>query len=210
MSWTLNGTPIVKGTLQHPAAGTWTARLETTHDEAPSGSALLELPGLSLQGAVVSSGVFGGRCTVRLVGGAGKLATRIPGQHFQQGATGRLVAESILGAAGEVLDTTSAGLDGPLSSYAYFAGPASRALGQLARVLGLDWWVTSAGLIRLGTLDYPAATPDGLVLDVLADRRVLIVAPEEAPAPNTTYQGVRVLAVDHAITGTRWRAEVRY
>lgn len=211
MSWTLNGLPVLSGTLQHPATGTWVARV-TVGGDLETGPASLALPGLSLAGTTFAGGAFGGRTVARLVGGAGQLATVIPGQHFQQGATGRLIAESIVTAAGEQLDPDSTGVDAPLSAWCYFKGSASKALDQLAQVLGCSWWVTPAGLVRLRVLEWPADDPDGAqVLDRRDDLRRLVVALLDSPVlPGTTYQGQQVLAVDHELSATRWRASVRW
>jgi len=220
MSWSLNGTPVPKAKLQHPATGTWTAVLQTLDDIAPSGAVTLALPGLSLRGVVAKrkdgtedAGVLGGRCTVRLVGGAGKLGATISGQHFRA-APGRLVAEHLLQAAGELLDPASdaSGLQTLLPHWAYFGGSCSAALEELSQALGCDWWITPEGLVHLGDLTWPATSPAGaLVLDARQDLRRLDVALEdEALMPRTTYEGHKIVTVDHVLTERTWRARARW
>lgn len=214
MSWSLGALPVSTGRFEHPAERNWSASLEVVADEPPSGALTLTLPGgLSLQGVVLEAGRWAQRVTVRLCGGAGKLADAIPGQHFLQ-AQGRLVAQSILSAAGEVLDPASdaPGLSSILPHWAYFAGPAGVALEQLCARLGCSWWMTTQGQIHLGVLTYPAAAPAGaLLMDTRQDlRRMTVALEDEALVPRTTYEGRAVLAVDHTLTPESWRAQVRY
>lgn len=212
MSWRAGMALVVQGELQHPAEGAWTALLQTLHDAAPSGAITLALPGLTLQGCVVGGEVYAGRCWLRLVGGRGKLGAEIPGQHFRL-ATARVIAEHLLLAAGEQLDpASSADLDQILEHWHYFGGRCAEALAELCRVIGCAWWATPAGLIFLGTRTWPTAAPAGaLVLDVRADvRRMGVALTDAALEPGTTYQGRQVLAVDHRLTPTTWRAQVRW
>jgi len=200
--------------LEFPDAGNWSFTGQVIADAAPSGAVALALPGLTLQGVVLEAGLTSQRVIVRACGGAGKLAATIPGQHFQAPAQGRLVAQSLLAAAGEVLDPASdaPGLSSILQHWAYFAGPAGVALEQLCARLGCSWWMTPQGQIRLGVLTYPAAAPAGaLLMDTRQDlRRMTVALEDEALVPRTTYEGRAVLAVDHTLTPESWRAQVRY
>lgn len=211
MTWSCAGAPVIRGRLSHPASGTWTARVQLLASTAPAGQVTLDLSGVSLAGTVVNASTVAQRTLAVLVGGRGKLATEIPGQHFL-GATARLVAQSILSAAGELLDPASDGLDGTLETWTYFAGPAGVAVAELARGLGLGWWITAAGQVRLGTLTYPAASvPDALLLDPREDQRSYLVALEQSPLlPRTTWQGRALVAVDHELSPRRWRAVARW
>jgi hypothetical protein len=213
LTWHLNELPIISARMEHPAVENWSCTCQVISDAAPTGAAVLTLPGLTLQGTVLDSGLTSQRVTVRLCGGAGKLATRIPGQHFA-GAQGRLVAQSILQAAGEVLDPASdaPGLDTVLPHWTYFAGPAGVPLAQLCTRLGCVWWMTAEGMVHLGVLVFPEAAPAAALLqDVRADLKRLSVALEdETIQPRTTYEGRKVLTVDHTLTPDFWRARVRY
>lgn len=213
MTWALNELPVISARMEHGAEGNWSCTCQVIADAAPTGAAVLTLPGLTLQGVVLEAGLTSQRVTVRLCGGAGKLAVRIPGQHFA-GAQGRLVAQSILQAAGEALDPASdaPGLDSLLPHWAYFAGPAGVPLAQLCARLGCSWWMTAEGQVHLGMLDFPEASPAGALLqDVRADlKRLAVALEEEALLPRTTYEGRKVLAVDHTLTPDFWRARARY
>lgn len=222
MSWTFADLPVGVARLEHTAERNWSFIGQVVSDEAPSGAVTLVLPGLTLRGVVLEAGLSSQRVTVRACGGVGTvldgqqlapLAAKIPGQHFQT-AQGRLVAQSILSAAGEALDSASdaPGLTTILPHWAYFAGPAALALEQLCARLGCTWWMTDEGQVHLGLLAFPAAAPAGAVLqDTRQDLRRLTVALEqEAVQPRTTYEGHGVLAVDHTLTPDTWRAQVRY
>lgn len=218
MSWILNRSSVIMGTLHHPAERNWSAQVQVI-DEVQVGTCTLQLPGLTLTGTIVEAGTFGGRTTAEIVGGAGKLAEIIDGQHFRQ-ATGRAIADVLLQAAGEQLDPASSatGLASVLQHWAYLTGPAGVALDRLCFALGCSWWMTAEGLVHLGELAYDTADPEGaLVLDVHADMRRLDVALEQAALlPRTSYSApapagtVQITAVDHAITPQAWRAHAWY
>jgi len=213
MSWLLDEEPVLSGMLTYPATGAWTARLVLAADEAPRGQAELQLGSLALVGSVAEAGVFGGRCTARLVAGLGHLQDQVAGQHYR-GASGRLIVQALLASVGETLDPESdpAPLSIVLGHWHHFGGTLTRALADLAAELRCAWWVTPAGLVRFGTPAYAAAEPEGAtVLDERSDRRTLVVALDEEPlVPGTTFQGRRIAAVDHEIGASRWRAMARW
>lgn len=215
MSWTLNGADVVEGKLQHTALGNWSASLQVVGTSAPTGRCTLALPGLTLHGYVMDGGAVAQRVNLTLAGGAGGLARglEVPGQHFQQ-ATGRQVAQSLLGALGEELDPASdaPGLDGQRAHRGYLQGPGPQSLDALCAELGCSWWMTPEGRVRLGAPTWAAADPaDALLQDQRGDALRLDVALTTAALlPGTTYQGQRVQAVDHSINADGWRARVRY
>lgn len=206
------GAAITSLQLSHPARGSWSATAQIDADTAPSGRVALELPGLTLQGDVVDAGIWSETCRVTLCGLLA-LVTEVPGQHYLT-PTGGLVAQQLCAAAGAELDPASdpAAVQQLLSAYQVRRGTLGAALDALCAALATDWTVTPEARVRLGLPTWPEAAPEGAVLlEEVAARRELRLALENAALlPGVTYQGRRIVAVDHLVQPAGWRAVARY
>jgi hypothetical protein len=212
MNWTLDGKNLIAGILHTPSVGPWVARLQSTHSEVPQGQVSLSLPGLTLQGTVVFAGIDVGRCHSVIVGGLDRFDRVVRGQHFQSGATARIIVQTLLSQTTMPLDPTSTALDRTMPTWAYLRSTIGHALTEICKYLGAQWWVTDEGLIKIGTIDWPDSDPPGLLVrEVQEERKMIVAYPLDAPLrPRTTFQGKRIIAVDQGFTAGQWIAKGHY
>lgn len=218
MTWTLGGLPLHSLRLTHPASGAWVADVSVA-SEVPvglTGPVPLVLPGLTLQGTVVSGGVSFRRQRVRVVGGNGRLGTEIPGQHFRL-AEVRTIASWLCSTAGEMLDAANSDvglLAWQLDHWQHHAGTAAQGLDLLAQQFDTQWRVSPQGQVILGDLlwrpDDAVELEADLLEEDLTNRVLTCVTTDVTIQPGTTFRGRRVLSVDHRADGSRWRSLVRW
>jgi hypothetical protein len=213
---TLNGRDVFAATLTVPRARAWrfdavvdaesveglTGQVELTLDEGRS----------SWKGTAVWSGENFGKVELRAVGGAGGLATVLPGQSYRQIAAGAVLAD-ILGAAGETLDTAStpAALDTLLPHWSRVAGPCCLQLEQLVVALGATWRVLANGRIWVGVETWPAAPAfeaEVLSVDPGGDRGEIAGVQAYRLLPGQIWAERRVGCVEHRFTADAIRTSV--
>lgn len=152
-----------------PRRGVWHAELslDASSDAGLLGAGELVWRGGGRWGATVQrGGVAYGDVFVRLVGGAGGLATELPGQTYRE-TTVRVVVDAIARGTGErlsgLVETSTLSLR--LGHWARLAGPASTQLLELTRALGLSWRVLLDGSLWIGDAKpTPAPSIDATVL----------------------------------------------
>jgi hypothetical protein len=209
---TLNSdTPVVVGRVTLPRQGVWHADLVLDAPEAPTGAVTLRVgQKLTLQGTVLHAGVFAGQVRVRVVGGAGKLATELPPK-FYAGVPRRLPLTDLCEATGERIAsrTDRAFLDDVLTpSWTRVRGPAASALARLTE--GWSWRILPDGSLWVGQETWPEATgmADLVVLEDDEQRGRLLLA-TEAPEllPGQTLLGRRVSDVELTIEPEQLRLD---
>src|SRR6478609_3072797 len=127
--------------------GVWVADITTT--EEPNGS--FELGERTWVGALTPLGAVadGAQWHARIVGGRGKLGSKVLFRNYAVSIGAGMIALDILRECGESpgpIDFAGA----RLSSYERFEGSAARALTTLCRHTGCVWWVTRDGLVSIG------------------------------------------------------------
>jgi hypothetical protein len=214
---TCAGKAVTRGEVEVPRSGPWHADLWLDADTAPSGAVELVWDGAPSpwRGFVVPgrAGVLteGGPVEVRVVGGAGGLGKRLPGQSYRS-ATARLIVEQLLAAAGERLDgsTATALLVRQLARWSRAAGTTGEQLDALAGQLGVSWRVLPGGKVWLGV---PPTTPLSLPPEAVVVRRQPVLAQVELAhgSPWTltaggTFEGRTVASLSIQLSPTRFRS----
>ena len=208
----LAGHGLAMARIHHPVAGAWTAELEVLTETPLSGLVALTLPGLTLQGTVVEGGVSYGRQRLRLVGGRGGLGKVVEGQGFYK-ADLQTVVQYLLGRVGErpAGDSDVGVLARVLDHWHHLRGTAGRGLNEVCAHVGTSWATTAAGEIRIGLPTWSRTSPDHVLLQEDMPGRCWLVATTDATVlPGTTFNGKRVVAVDHDIDAASWRSRVRW
>jgi hypothetical protein len=215
---TVNGVPVIRGTINMPLLGAWTADVVADSDEAMTGSAAIVLDGgLTLQGSIVRGDVFVGSLYLRIVGGAGGLMKASRVQDYRQ-TTVRGVASDLVRVAGERLSTTADAsvLGTQLIAWTQVAQPVGSALTSLAsdRRFGgaVAWRVLPDGSIWFGRETWPDAG-----LTAPTDYQEIGALPSEGwmelgfavptIGPGVTIGGRRVAFIQHSIDGDEVRTK---
>lgn len=220
---TANGVAVIGGNIDFPLTGTWTADLII---DQPDGSGFdagtqvtIAVDGSSLAVGTVDpnrTGDFLDSVHVRVIGGAGGLATIASAQSFvQPGAFVRDVVNALIADSGETLSTTTD--QGFLSTNLAAWAITPRTVGQCLKVLidivnqhtGLayNWRILQDGTLWIGQESWSSASGTFQVLtqnpaDASWDLGV------DAPfvMPGTTLNGVgQVGRVDHRIESRKIR-----
>lgn len=202
---------VIHAELHLSTRGAWSGEVVLDAGAAPTGSVSLRAEGgLELQGTVVGGGVFLDVAAVRIVGGAGGLATEVEGAY--QLASLRDPLDTIMSTSGERLSGTIAPsiLAVPLERWTLGRSSAAKAIDDLVAAASaileqaLTWRVIEDGSIWIGAEAWPSASlPDTADVLVRAPVARLIEIGVETPAllPGVNLEGVgRVVAVDHWIT----------
>lgn len=203
MSWTIadlasgSASPrrIVSGTLEVPAEGAWWLdAVVSGTDELPA-RVVVTLGEGRWVGAVHASAVDGGRRRVRVLGGAGGIATPVPDRYQQGGQTTvRSIAAELCALGGETLEDAPAT---PLGSWQRLRGTVGTALSDLARATGLRWRVSAAGgVVVYDPAVVPSSNAPGVLVEPDVDGPVYGVQTFELEPPCT----VGGVAVEH-VTG---------
>jgi hypothetical protein len=212
------GFDVLAARLTVPRAGCWHADLTVDADadaKGLTGRLTLTLgDGASTwSGAVVRGGDAFGRRELRIVGGAGGLATVLPGQSYRQTTAGQLL-EDVLGGAGEQLaGSIDPGLLAtPFDTWSRIAAPAAHQLAAIVGALGVSWRVLPSGLVWLGADTWPAAPAaleaDVLEVDARLGRWVLGTSNGYLLQPGQTYAGQRLDLVEHFVTADSLRTNL--
>lgn len=178
--------------VEEAESGAWVADLVLK--DAYEGS--FEFGGDTWTGTAISSVAEGGKYLVRVVGGKGKLGTKLAERYYKGGATAKGLASDILKAAGE---TGTPELASPAPTYQRQAQSAGQALDQLCETFGGTWWVDRSGAVNVATArpGGEAATGTRVASDV--DGSVLLQVQTSAGIlPGMTYEG-------KTIRHLRWR-----
>ena len=180
MSVTLNGLTVATMRWHAPWSGVWTADIELTSDAEvlPTGpAAIVSDDGLALVGTVLSAEQFGELRRVRVVGGGGGWSKTVRAQHYHSpvGVQLAVLATTTASSVGEiatVLVPQSVGQD-----FVRRVGPAS----QIFSDAGVDWWIGTDGVTRIGVRPPVVAPPsvnilswDGEARTVTFDGDVLV------------------------------------
>lgn len=214
--WTLNGLPVLRGTVTAPLEGRWLADLEVDATEALTGRVELRIGGVAWVGTVYRGGLDGTRSTWcgRIVGGAGGLDRPVSARSWQGLQPARGLVNELLTDVGETLSPSStAESDTNLPRWTRFDGTAHRALADLARAVGCRWRVTSEGTVWVGVDTWPELVlPEGVAAELLTtDPRAgtaVYALPGAYVAPGATFEGRRVGGVVYRLADAADRVHV--
>lgn len=162
MEASIAGKPATSSLVTIPSWGVWYLEATLSGEHTLSGQVSASIADLSLSGTVLHAGPFNGRTTVTIVGGRGGLSRELPPRAYHDDAGVRVsaVLRDVLREAGETVDesTLPATRLGP--HYTRPEGPAHHVLERLAPG---GWYVSEAGIVRIGART-PGALPSGVAL----------------------------------------------
>jgi hypothetical protein len=207
----VNDLPVVRGVINMPILGAWTADLVIDSEAPLAGAATLALDGgLTLRGVVSRGGPFLGALYVRLMGGVGGLSKSARVQHYRQ-TTVRGIVGDLMRTSGETLSPTAdvSVLGMQVLAWTQREQPVGAALTSLVgdrRLLGnVAWRVLPDGSIWIGRENWPDAgltAPDDYQLTESLPSEGWIDLGFEVPklAPGMSLEGQRVAFVEHTIS----------
>ena len=150
--WMLDRAPVIDGTITVPIQGAWTAEVTVDATAAPEAGerVTVDASGAEYSGTVQSVSSYGGRGTVRVIGGAGALRQELQPRSYTQTTVGVPLGD-IATQTGEAFDQTTLAVAGatPLPAWALMAQEAQRGIQALADALGLRWRVLRSGYIAI-------------------------------------------------------------
>ncbi len=201
---TVNGTPCVRATIRIPRIGVWFADLAVDVAKTISGPVTISVSdgALELKGRAARTGVFKDTAVLRVLGGAGGLASEVPAKYYRR-CPAKVPLQDILQAAGEKLSTEAdqSLLNQQLVAWTLLRQKAGEALRTLADELGAVWRVLPDGTVWLGLESWPVVhMPD---VDLLSEdpRAHTAVLGTDSPTllPGTLFLGRRVSMVEHQV-----------
>ncbi len=174
---TLNGIPIMSGTLAVPSVGMWTADIAINTDDAISGAAVVVLGNLTLAGTVVRSAPFAGQTRARIVGGSGGWRKRLQERPYSDpnGVSLSMVLGDAARECSEKLGPVS-GAVGP-----FYARPDDMASFSL-RAFCPAWYIDTAGVTQIASWPVKSVSTPFTVIDQRADEGVVEIATEDYAA----------------------------
>ncbi len=201
---TVNGTPCVRATIRIPRIGVWFADLAVDVAKTISGPVTISVcdGALELKGRAARTGVFKDTAVLRVLGGAGGLASEVPAKYYRR-CPAKVPLQDILLAAAEKLSTEAdqSLLNQQLVAWTLLRQKAGEALRTLADELGAVWRVLPDGTVWLGLESWPVVhMPD---VDLLSEdpRAHTAVIGTDSPTllPGTMFLGRRVSMVEHQV-----------
>lgn len=213
---TVNGFPIVRGSVSLPRIGNWHADLLVDAEGlGPGDSAEIDMgDGLVLVGTVVRGADVRKLSKVRIIGGAGGLSNLARPKAYLSPLL-RVVAADLARDAGETLasDLGTAGTFALLPSWTTPHKPTGEVLAALvaAAPAGTVWRVRPDGTLWIGNETWPESTTAAVELEVMPeDDRALLGPYLPTLLPGTTFEERKVDYVCHRIEGFRVRTEVMF
>jgi hypothetical protein len=213
----INGAPVFQATIAFPRFGIWHADLAVADGTAPVGAVTLTFAtgAISWKGFAYRGGAPFETATVRVVGGAGGLATgmQLPAQAY--GACPlQIPLNDILNAAGEKLSPNAdpTVLNAPLQAWTRGIGPAGTAIASLMTAVGASWRAMPDGTIWVGHETWPTSTvttPTLLTDEPMHGQQDIY---DDLPnvLPGTVLNGRQISYVQQIVREDHLRTEVLY
>lgn len=214
---TLQGAPVLRGTVTLPLIGPWTADLVIDSAAIPDGFVTLALgwdATVRLVGTIYRGGPTRGATTARVVGGAGGLGTILPAKGYH-GVTLRLPLSEALAAGGERLSekADTLVLATYLPAWSRFSAPVGIAVAALMHAApGASWRMAPDGAVWVGNETWlPSRLGKYAVTkDDPHNARLEIAAEVPAIYPGETLNGRKVSCVEHRVEPRQARATIYF
>jgi hypothetical protein len=199
---TVNGFPLLGGTIVQALKGNWRADLNVGSDGADiTGDVVIDDNGIFYQGTVERGGVDHTRWNGRVVGGKGKLPKPILPRAYQNSTAGVVLAD-LMTETGERLAIDSNPLVTNFALAQWFRfGNLEDALEQLVvDLIHGNWRVRRDGSIWVGFDVFPPLSVEVVIEERSDERRIWTVATERTELePGVTFEGRKVLQVTHRV-----------
>lgn len=215
---TINGLSIVKGRITFRLMGAWDASFDVMGTETASvtGRSLVELGGVTFVGFATPAVDVGGHVSVRVVGGAGGLNTKIEKKGDKKAPRGLLLGE-VLALGGEKLSTLSdqAITSAVLPHWGRRRGTVAEALRALVAHAGEDvhWRMLPDGSVWVGKetwLPLGSATTYNIDSEDHTNERFTIAIESAAVQPGLKVEGYQISEARYTLTGRSLRANLSY
>lgn len=211
----LAGLAVTEATIRFPLVGTWEAQATVTGDSAAKLSGRLELTvgTATLSGTVLRAEAdAGGLVTVRLVGGAGGLATSLAPKAYRS-ATRRVILRDALEAGGETISGASDAdwLDASVERWTRPQTTTGEAVKAVLAGTGYSWRISTDGAVVFGRDSWPEVSPKHVVESEDPTRDELVIALEQFDVlPGSTFAGRRVSSATYQLDASKLRASIGY
>jgi len=149
---TLNGVPVVSGSIAVPLVGMWTADLAIATDAAETGAATIVVGNLTLKGTIFRADTFAGQTRARVIGGAGGWRKTLPAKPYGSpgGVTLAMVLQDAAKECGETVNVSGSNTVGQ-----FYVRPKDLASFTL-RTFCPSWYVDVNGVTQ--TTAWPTTT----------------------------------------------------
>jgi hypothetical protein len=202
METSIAGKAATSAVVTIPAWGIWYLEAVIAGEHSITGAISCAIADMVLAGTVLHCGAFNGRTYVKVVGGRGGLAKELPPRAYHDDAGVRVatVLGDVLREAGETVDESTLPTTrvGP-----HYTRPSGTAADVLARLVPGAWYVSEAGVVRVGAR--PSGTLPAGVAVVTADKSrgtVEVKSSSIAPiVPGVVAEGLTVTDVRHEVDG---------
>ena len=211
---TVNGEAVHRAVIERRRVGAWHADLWLNVEEGRlqefAGAVELKLGDHSFQGYAMRAAAARGVVAVRVVGGAGGLATVVPPKAYLNVPL-RIPLRDVCSDAGEALSATADAslLSSNLPKWVRMSQSAGVALAALLGGVGDPTWrILDDGALWVGTDSWTEVDTDLVDVtgrDPVAGRVEVATDEPWAFAPGLTFQGGRISVVEHRIEGRRMR-----
>lgn len=219
---TINGVPVLSGTIAAPLRGVWTADLvidqpDGSGFEAGTAVSIEAADGVTLSGTVAPqrTGDFLDAVHVRVLGGAGGMGATVTARGYTQpSAYVRDVLNGLATDSGETLSSDiSADLLGTnLVAWAVIAQPTSHALEALLAIVApaASWRILADGTLWMGEESWPSSSPT-YELENHDPAQVTYTIGVTSPSimPGVDVEGIgKVARVEHIIEAERIQTKI--
>lgn len=212
----VNGEPVFHAVIAFPRFGAWHADLAIASAVVPTGQVTLTFGtgAISWKGFAYRGGAPFETATLRIVGGAGGIATgaQLTSQAYQNTPLS-IPLQDILTATGETLSPNAdpTVLNAGLRTWNRLAGPAGMAVSALVSAVGASWRFMPDGTLWVGQETWPTDTEAYTLLNdspMYGEQEVFADAPNMRPG--TILSGRKVSYVQHKFTAHSLLTEVLY
>jgi len=200
---TVNGSPVLEGTINLPRIGVWTADVELPAPTSlPSGLAKISLGSLSFAGSYARAGFDGrGRVRARIAGGAAGLGKKLAPKSYL-GTPLRIPLQDILTDAGEKLSAAAdaATLAFQVPAWSRMQGIAGASLAALVAVTGSSWRIVTDGSVWVGPEAWPKSDMVAAAISFEPEaKRRTVASLLPTVLPGQVFDGQHIVFVQHVI-----------
>lgn len=218
---TVNGIEVIDGRITMPVRGVWTMNARVKSDQVLSGVVSIVAPDMKLTGKIVRSGVYRGTTSLFAVAGANGLGQEIKPTGFYQSPVSVVLAD-IARLTGEKFSTTSDPNYTTLTvkQWNRRSDVAGVLLSNLVDYLSsltdadaVNWRILDDGTIWIGVDKWTASTFQGQEISAPTDPAYLrrtIGSDSAGWRPGTTFNGNKIVMVEHIFTSSNYRTILEY
>lgn len=176
---TVNGSPIIEGTISAPNSGAWWAEVQTPDPLVTGTSVVITDETTQLVGTVQTGGSAVSRGVARIIGGKGKLQTQMAAKHWRNASAGKILGDICSDLGESRSNALALSISGRV--FPFWSQPAESggsALHNLANQGGWVWRVLPSGEVWLGDASATTNEQTYSVIEPHPEDNSFDVAPE--------------------------------